>query len=43
MGFWLIWDSLAMVTLVGASFTAGFITCKLFGLRKLKLRNIKNR
>ena len=42
MNFWLIWHSLAMITLVSASLTAGFITCKAFDSKKLKLKKIKD-
>jgi hypothetical protein len=41
MDFWLVWHSLAMVSIVGASFTAGFFTCKIFASKTFELRKIK--
>ena len=38
MDLWLVWHSLAMVGVVGASFTAGFYTCKRFAGKTLKLK-----
>ena len=36
MDFWLVWHSLAMVSVLGASFTVGFYTCKAFAEKTLK-------
>jgi len=41
MDFWLVWHSLAMVGLVGLSFTAGFYTCNTFAGKRMKLKTIK--
>ena len=41
MDFWLVWHSLAMVGIVGASFTAGFYTCKAFAGKTLKFKTLK--
>ena len=42
MDFWLVWHSLAMVGVVGISFTAGFLTCKFLGSKTLRAKEIKN-
>ena len=41
MDLWLVWHSLAMVGVVGVSFTAGFFTCKAFFGRSLRLKALK--
>lgn len=41
MDIWLIWHSLAMVSVAGVSFAAGFFTCKAFASRALNLKKIE--
>jgi len=38
MDYWLVWHSLAMVGVVGLSFTAGFYTCKALARKALELK-----
>ena len=43
MDFWLVWHSLAMITIVSVSFAAGFFTCKVIYSKTPALKNLKNK